>query len=109
MPQLPKPEYIGAFHGQTRTLTYRVKTGKRFPWKAPSGQTVWIPIKESRISLEWTWDANDRKWLTDIEWKRKYPAPNAGKFQVSKHSDLHKRLAERQRQQNRNLIKNQKK
>lgn len=103
MPDLPKPEYTGSFDGQVRTLSVKVPTGKRFPWHAPSGKTVWLPVVESRVVVQWTWDHDRREWVDDDTWRRRRCGPNVGKFSVSKRTPLERMLAERQRRQNNKL------
>ena len=81
---IPMPSYRGKFFAQTVTTRVRVATGKRYPWTPPgSDKQIWLPVKESRIECSWTWDGS--RWLTDAEWKKKFPRKRDGKVLVSKH------------------------
>jgi hypothetical protein len=105
MPVLPKPEHAGQFDGQSKTVTIKVpKVGPngrivRFPYTSPTGQTLWMTVKESRVVVDWVWDARAEEWVTESEWLARRPSPNAGKVLVKKTTPLHRALAERQKTQ----------
>ena len=81
---IPMPSYRGSYFAHTVTTSITVRTGKRYPWTPPGAlKPIWLPVKEGRVECTWTWDGE--KWLTDAEWKKKFPARNAGKVLVSKH------------------------
>lgn len=85
MPTLPKPDYRGQFDGQVKIITKSVPTGKRFPWTPPGkSEPFWIPIKESRVFIEWVWDNRLKEWVLDSVWSGRRPSPNAGKVLARK-------------------------
>jgi hypothetical protein len=65
-----KPTEPGTVFGQVRCNDQRVPTGKRFPYTASDGKTIWIAIKETRTIFHWVWDGTD--WLTNEAFDEKY-------------------------------------
>lgn len=113
-PLLPKPDFRGQFDGQVTTLDVKVakvKDGKvvRFPWRTPTGETRWMVVKETQCQVQWAWDAVEGEWVTENVWKARRNAVEKGRVLASKHTDLHKRLAERQRRENARLKRERRK
>ena len=100
---MKKPDWKGGWHGQCCTTTVKVATGRRFPWRSPTGQLVWLPIKETRVEVQWTWDADLEEWMPDAQWLARNSGENAGRFSVSKRTPLERQFAERQRKRNAEL------
>ena len=95
---LPAPPFRGVTDGQCRTVEWRVKTGKRFPWTPPGrAEPIWLPVIEGRCIICWIWDAREREWVDADIWRMRRAGQNAGKICVSKHDDLHRQFADRQR------------
>ena len=95
---LPKPEFKGQKDGQCRSIPWRVETGGRFPWYPPGrDKPIWLKVVESRVMICWIWDHQEGEWIDGDTWKMRRVGPNAGKILVSKHDDLHRQLADRQR------------
>lgn len=108
MPILKKPEYDGVIDGQVVTHAVKVpkmKNGRvvRFPWVTPEGVERWMVVKETRLVVQWAWDHDRREWVTEDVWKSRRKGPNAGKVLVSKHDDMYRAMAERQRRANAKL------
>ena len=95
---LPKPDFKGHTDGQCRTIPWRVSTGGRFPWYPPGrDEPIWLEVKESRVMICWIWDKRKQEWVDGDTWAERRNGPNSGRVMVSKHDDLHRRLADRHR------------
>jgi hypothetical protein len=101
---MKKPDYPGSWHGQLTTVCQKepkiLPNGKihRIPVQSKSAdEKKWMTVKIVTCKPQWVWDSVSREWLSEADWQKKYPAKSAGKVLVSKNSQLHQQLADRQK------------
>lgn len=95
---IDKPQYDGSFEGQVIVALVKFPTGKRFPLTMPDGKEIWMQVKEQREVVEWAWTGTE--WVDGDIWRQMRSGRKIGSVVASKHDELHKLFAERQRRSN---------